>query len=193
MSDKIDRKNFEILLNWLGDDLEEGAMKYEKFHRILVKMFINRGCLDAETLADVTIDRVADKVEKIKDDYKGEKLNYFLGVARQVALEYYRSKSSQANTDEIDENKLVAENVVFEDDDEEAEIEIKCLKKCLRKLSADKREIVLNYFDITKGKKKEHHRKLQKKYSITSNNLKNQVYRLKKKLFDCVQECKRGK
>lgn len=193
MTDKINSRNFENLLNWLSEDLDQSAREYEKFHRTLVVIFINRGCVDAENLADETIDRVARKIDEIKTDYTGEKLHFFLGVARQVAREYHRSKEARTNIEEIDENKITARVELEENFNENTEIEIKCLRKCLGNLSAEKRALVLAYYNTPKGKKKEYHRNLQKKYSLSSNNLKNQAHRLKKKLFECVRECRSRK
>ena len=51
-----DQEMFDRFLFWLDPNREEAAIKYEAIRRKLIKIFTCRGCIDAEDLADVTID-----------------------------------------------------------------------------------------------------------------------------------------
>ena len=82
------QEDFDRLLDWLDADRERAGLAYEKIRRRLMAILASRGCLCAEELADETIDRVARRVNDIRDAYVGEKAIYFLGVMNNVHHEY---------------------------------------------------------------------------------------------------------
>ena len=90
-SNPITRETFESLLEWLDPDRVRAGRKYGDIRLRLVKIFMWRGCHDAEDLADETIDRVASKVSAIKESYSGDPAWYFYGVARKVLMENLRA------------------------------------------------------------------------------------------------------
>jgi len=137
---KHGEESFDALLAWLDSNPESAAAKYEVIRSRLIKVFVCRGCQQAEDLADETIDRVARKLDEIRTTFTGEPLRYFYGVANKVHLEYLRRKPAPAPPAPVD-------------DQDEIEREYDCLERCIQKLSADNRELVLQYYQEDKQAK----------------------------------------
>src|SRR5689334_18556794 len=57
----LSQEAFDALLDWLDSDREQAGIKYEDIRGRLVMMFAARGCVDAEDLADETINRVTQR------------------------------------------------------------------------------------------------------------------------------------
>jgi len=87
------QEEFANLLNWLAADRDTAGRKYESIRAGLVKIFVSRGCVDAEDLADEVIDRVAIGLNKIIGRYEGDPATYFYGFVHYVYLEYSRKNS----------------------------------------------------------------------------------------------------
>src|SRR5689334_8976445 len=66
---EIDQTKFEKLLVWLNADRDKAGQKYESIRQRLIYIFRQRGCSTPEDLADETIDRVIQKIEKLVEDY----------------------------------------------------------------------------------------------------------------------------
>ena len=91
----LSQEDFDALLAWLDSDRERAGIKYEQIRSSLIKIFTGRGCLDAEELADETINRVTRKIKDIKSEFRGDPALYFFGVAKMLLLEYKRRKPPQ--------------------------------------------------------------------------------------------------
>src|ERR1041384_1653152 len=83
----IDQPAFARLLSWLNSDPEQAARKYESIRHRLVEIFSSRQFVDAEHLADDTIDRVIKKVPQIEDGWEGDPRYFFIAVAKKIILE----------------------------------------------------------------------------------------------------------
>src|SRR4051794_1950774 len=118
----LTKEQFDRLLAWLDLDPERAGEKYEAIRRRLITIFINRQCLEAEDLADETINRVAYKVIELKDNYLGDPARYFYGVAKKVFLEHQRRRDQH-----IQPPPPIASG-------EELETSLACLDECLAKL-----------------------------------------------------------
>lgn len=182
-------ENFQKLLNWLDSDAQRSAEKYEHIQKALTKIFLTSGFDNPEELADETIDRVAGQIKNLKD-YEGEKIKYFVGVARFIKKENYRQKD---NFEEIEEIETMVDERDFYDEDT-ANMQLERLKKCLKRLTAKDRKMVLSYYNVANsGKKTDHHKNLAEKYSLSANTLRVQVFRVKQKLSECLDiKAKKG-
>src|SRR5215510_991230 len=85
----------EAFDDWLDSDREQAGIKYEDIRRRLIKIFTGRACVEAEDLADETINRVSSRLSVIKEEFKGDRARYFFGVANKVYMEYMRRKPPQ--------------------------------------------------------------------------------------------------
>lgn len=172
----LTRESFEALLAWLDPDRDVAAQKYEAIRYRLIKIFACRGCLEAEDLADETINRVTSKLPGIQATYSGETARYFYGVANKIHLEYTRRKPAPPLPD-------------AKTDCEQAELEYACLDRCVAKLTPENRELVLSYYQEEKHAKIEHRRHLALKLGIAANALRIRAHRIRASLQQCVKEC----
>jgi hypothetical protein len=80
----LTQESLDTLLDWLDPDRESAGCKYEAIRVRLIKIFICRGCAEAEELADETINRAASKLHEIKDNWEGDPALYFYKIAQYV-------------------------------------------------------------------------------------------------------------
>jgi DNA-directed RNA polymerase specialized sigma24 family protein len=172
----LTREILDRLLHWLDNDRDRAGQRYEQIRSGLIKVFLCRGSVDPEELADETINRVAKKVQEIAESYVGDPAPYFYGVAKMVYLEYSR-------------RKLVASPLPPPDAAEEADLRFDCLEQCMQNLSAKNRELILAYYEHESGAKIDHRKALADRMGITVNALWIRVHRIKKDLQNCVNQC----
>ncbi|HYV10944.1 MAG TPA: hypothetical protein VE980_08620 [Pyrinomonadaceae bacterium] len=139
---------------------------------------MSKGLSDAEDLADETINRVTKKLLEIRDTYVGEPARYFHGVARFIILEVNRRK-------EI----AVEEVPVVSTEDEVHSDEYDCLVKCLRFMSADKREMILDFYTYDGRDKIEQHKRMANELGITDGALRGRAHHVRGSLEKCIQQC----
>ena len=65
----LTKEAFDALLEWLDPNRDIAAQKYETIRTRLIKIFSCRGCLEAEDLADETINRVTNKLPEICETF----------------------------------------------------------------------------------------------------------------------------
>jgi DNA-directed RNA polymerase specialized sigma24 family protein len=178
----ITSENFGMLLSWLDPDQESAAQKYKKIRDRLVRVFVCRGCYEADDLADETINRVTIKMPAIKDVYIGEPTRYFYGVADKVHLEWLR-KQKKARPVELKDNGRSVEP------EPESDAEYECLEECLQKLPGGLRELIVEYYQGEKRAKIEYHKTLAEKLGLTINALQTKTCRIRAGLRKCVVDC----
>jgi DNA-directed RNA polymerase specialized sigma24 family protein len=167
----IDQTAFDRMLLWLNPDREKAALKYEAIRSRLVEIFAGRRFHDAERLADVTIDRVISKVERVAEGWVGDPIYYFLAVAKRIILEASKPAPHALPPPQPDTEEL-----------ERAD---RCLERCLGSLPEDDRSLILEYVSGDKRRRQE----LARKLGITPNALRIRVYQIKKIIRPCVEEC----
>jgi len=175
-------EDFQKLLDWLGSDLQQAIEKYEAIRRGLVELFDNWHCLDADDLADETINRVLSKVEKIAPNYYGDPARYFFGTAKKVRFEYNRRPRPLPLTLDVPTQKS-------EQEVQEKERLHACLDKCLNLLAADDKELILDYYRGERNAKIKSRKSLGEKAGVSSNALRVKVFRLRSTLEECVSKC----
>ncbi len=172
----LTKELFDALLAWLDPDRDAAAAKYELIRTRLIKIFVCRGCVDPEDLADETIDRVARRLRDIETEFTGDPARYFYGVANKVYQEYLRRKPAPQPPPPLDES-------------DEVEREYNCLDRCMQKLPPDNRELVLQYYQQDKQAKIDHRKELASQLGIALNALRIRAYRIRALLLECVQKC----
>jgi DNA-directed RNA polymerase specialized sigma24 family protein len=173
----VTAEEFNRLLAWLGGSPEAAARQYEIIRQGLITVFLNRRCPDAEDLADVTIDRVARKLEALAGNYEGDPTRYFYGVAKKVLLEYSKRKPPP-----------VAPGPVVEHDPQ-TEAYHDCLDACLDRLTPENRELILNYYGEKRRRKTDSRQKLQEQFSLKAGALRARTFRIRATLEKCVRQC----
>jgi DNA-directed RNA polymerase specialized sigma24 family protein len=172
----LTQEAFDSLLTWLDSERDRAGRLYEEIRSRLIKIFICRGCTEAEDLADETINRVAKRVDEVAKTYSGDPALYFYGVANKVHLESLRRKPQmdvalpQRQTDEIGP-------------------ELNCLEQCLKTLRSENRELVLEYYQEERQAKIANRQRLAQKMGIPLNALRIRAHRIRAALKNCVKEC----
>jgi DNA-directed RNA polymerase specialized sigma24 family protein len=172
---------WERLLAALDAEREAAAKAYQGLHQRLAQRFAWRGADDPAALADLTFDRVADKLaagEEVRDI-----VGFTLGVARFVELEAARRASSERTAIEKERGVPAA------DPDESAEHErrVAALQRCLEALEATERELMLDYHQGRGQARIERRQRLADALSVGLNALRIRVHRLRARLQGCVE------
>jgi hypothetical protein len=173
---EMTQEAFDRLLAWFHSDRNLAGEKYVVIRRGLAQFFERRGCQEPADLADETIDRVIKKLPEITDQYTGEQVKYFYGVARRVYQEYLRRPQ-------------IIPSVIEPEDSIIHERKERCRQKCLDKLSAEDRLLITGYYLKEKQEKIESRRKLAIQYGLTSNALTVRAFRIRSLLNKCLEEC----
>ena len=177
---------FETLLNWLDPDRDQAGRKYEEIRVRLIKIFTCRGCLEAEDLADETINRVSLKAGHLSETYEGNPALYFYGVAQKIQLEHARKPTAT----ELDLNRFAANSRPSSSYvPADTEVDYQCLDECLDKLPSENRRLVLEYYQHEKQGKIAHRKRLADELGIALNALRIRAHRIRRALQDCVQHC----
>ena len=169
-------EEFEKLLNWLAADRDAAGGKYESIRCRLVKIFVSRGCVDAEDLADEVIDRVVKGLGKIRNTYEGDPALYFYGFVQYVYLEYLRKRP-------------LAKAPPLATPPEELEREDDCLQQCMEPLPAGNRQLVLRYHQHEKRTKIDERKKMAAELGITLSGLRTKIHRICLPLEKCLRKC----
>lgn len=193
---ELTAEGFDLFLNWLSADREQAGRKFEALRRRLVTFFDARGCLDAEGLADKTIDRLVRKLPTLTPEFlasftetttaaKDSHAAYCYRFAHYIHLEYLQN----IRTEEGLLTEIAPLAVVEADEQDAEESRFNCLDHCLETLPREKRELLLLYFEKEKQAKVEHHKWLADHFGLSLNALRLQIHRLTHKLYDCITAC----
>jgi DNA-directed RNA polymerase specialized sigma24 family protein len=174
----VTEEEFERLLAWLGHTRDTAADRYESIRQGLITVFVNRRCLDAEDLADETINRVAKRLKDLGDKYQGNPERYFYGVAKKIFLEYTRQK-----------RLLVVPSLPQNAPDEETEAYHDCLDECLERLTVENRNLILNYYGEKERRTIGWRKRLREGMVINAGALRARTFRIRAKLEICVRRC----
>lgn len=174
---ELTQQQFDKLLGWLDADRNAAGLKYQRIHLRLIKVFVCRGCYEAEQLADTTIDRVGEKIDWLLANYVGDPILYFYGVAQKVHQEYLRRKPPPRTLP-------LGQSLT-----EETERDHKCLDQCLEQLPQRNRELVTRYYQGEKRRKISNRQQIAKDLGITLDALRIRAHRVRKQLQQCVFEC----
>jgi DNA-directed RNA polymerase specialized sigma24 family protein len=180
-------ESFDIFLNWLNPDREQAAWKHEAIRRRLIAFFDCRGCADAEGLADETINRVIKQITSLTTKFEGEPARYFYGVAHYVHLEYLERHVKRDGGPLTEAMRAPA----FSTQDDERELRLACLDRCLQKLQPEEREMITEYYLEDKQAKIDHRRRLAERFGYSVNALRIKAHRLRGELYDCIMDCLR--
>ncbi len=172
----LTQAQFDALLSWLDPDREPAATKYEAIRKRLVRVFTNRGSLDAEELADETIDRVARKLADLAGTYSGDPVLYFYGVARNVFHESHKRKPA---------------TLVSRDPPPAREEghESRCLEQCMDELPPETRKLILSYYEDAGRGKIASRKTLAGELGVDMNALRIRACRVRARLEACVRRC----
>lgn len=180
----LTQDGFETLLAWLSLDREKAGIQYETIRKRLIRLFTIRGCVDPEAMSDETINRVISRLPDILPAYTGDPIHYFYGVANKVHQESLSSRRrKEEQLDPILHERYFGASLDGQPESESTAMAL--LKECLKRMSKDSRDLIVEYFAEDKGRP-DHRRLLAEKAGINLNVLRIKVLRIKKKLSECI-------
>ena len=180
----IPPESFEEILAWLDPDRDVAAAMYLQLREDLENLFTLRLCADPRGLVDETFDRVARKVHEVRPDYKGDPRLYFYGIARNLHREELKKVKTHASLENVDPPAPAGEP-----EEEAADLREDCLHSCLQELSAEKRELILNYYAREKQAKIDQRAELAQRLGTSVETLRVRVYRIRHALEKCIERC----
>ncbi|MBK8465331.1 MAG: sigma-70 family RNA polymerase sigma factor [Chloracidobacterium sp.] len=182
----------DLLIGAIQKDGLDATSEYIRTRSSLVRYFETNGtAVDADMLADETLDRVAKQLAEGKAlELRGSRA-YFFAVARLVLLENIRRSRRFVSIDDPDNPTELANTTesVVEDmyDRIKREIGLDAVVKCRDRLSGQEREILAIY-DEGRGREKIDRRNaLAEKLGKTKSTLIVAVSRIRTKIKDCVR------
>jgi DNA-directed RNA polymerase specialized sigma24 family protein len=182
-------EEFEKLLAWLDCDRDVAGKKYETIRSRLIRIFISRGCVEADRLADEVMNRVAVRIDKLVETYEGDPARCLQGFADKVYLEYLRDQKRRSEVDTIPQP-------IFPDEREREELELaereqedECLTRCMGELSWANSELFRRYFEGEKSARINARKKLAAEFRLTANALRIKAHRIRRRLRQCLEAC----
>jgi RNA polymerase sigma factor (sigma-70 family) len=181
----IPPESFEEILAWLNSDRDLAGSIYVQLRNDLTKIFTWNRCPDPEGSTDEVFDRVAKKVHHLKETFVGDPKLYFYGVARNLIKEIPKKIKMQTSLQGTEPASDPRSDV----EQETAIMREDCLRSCLQKLSNDKRELILAYYDKEKQAKIDHRTEMAQRLGISVETLRVKAYRIRSTLEQCIERC----
>jgi DNA-directed RNA polymerase specialized sigma24 family protein len=180
--------SFARLLGRLDVDRERAGERYEEIRRTLTRFFQWRGAPFPEEHTDETLDRVARRLEEgVEITNIG---GYCYEVARLVFLEALKGEARRRT--QLDAASPEA-YVAMSDDAAVKELRLTCLESCLHGLTAESRELIVEYYQDEKRGRIDRRKVLADRLGLRREALANRAQRLRDKLQQCVAQCMQKK
>lgn len=178
-------ENFERLLLYLDPDREKAGELHELLWQKMREFFAARGSLCTEDLADEAMSRLAKKIsegEEILDVNK-----YSFGLARLIWLESLRRpENKHVSFDEAPVLLSGASDFLLTKE------ENTCFVYCLGQISKEEQTLITEYWDHDEEMHYEARKQQAEKLGISSTALRIRISRIKKKLDDCLENCRKN-
>jgi hypothetical protein len=171
-------EEYRKLLLWIDEDCDEAARKLLLIQSRVTKIFMSRGCVHAEELTDEARNRIAVRIDTIRERY-ADPLRCFMGFLDNVFQEYIRD---EANRSKATPPEATRPPDVLEREDQ-------CLARCLAELPPQDRNTVVRYFGGDGAERRAERKKLATELGQTANALRIQAHRLRKKTLHCLRGC----
>ena len=184
--------SFTALLEWLDQGLDSKGEAYLEVRRRLVTYFDRKNCLNADDLADETLNRVQRRLEEVGSIEAESPAKFCYTVARYIFLEHLRSGRAKEVSDELVDSaasKAAADAFTKEEEARERERAHGCLEKCVSELDTERLELVIGYYYGEQRAKIENRRHLAAKFGLTMNALSIRTFRIRERLEACVRRC----
>jgi RNA polymerase sigma factor (sigma-70 family) len=186
---------FNRLLQWLDNGVDSHGERYLEMRRRLVCYFDRRNRPTAEDLADETLDRIAETLQKDGAIAITPPAKYCYTVARFVLLEDFRREHKQLRLDETSSSSVVtttsARSLEPAESIEIQEQRLECLDHCLQALNPDQRALVIEYYGDARRQRIERRREMAKRLGITMNALSIRISRIRTALEGSVESCRK--
>jgi DNA-directed RNA polymerase specialized sigma24 family protein len=177
---------FAHLLAALDPDPDAAGRRYEDLRRALQRFFEWRGAWDADESVDVTLDRVARRIEAGEDVQSVTA--YARGVARLVLREDLKRARRRGVPVHEGHAPTTLEPAVLRAGDADL-----CLERCLAELGTESRELLVRYYEESGSARIGSRRALADELGIPASAVRSRVQRLRDRLEACVKDCLRAR
>lgn len=175
------RLRFQTLIARLGTQRTPGGTAYEQLRRRLILLLHMHVPAEAETLADVALDRLA---RRIHDGALIDSPHLFaLGIARKLVLE---AQNRAAKQQRMAEDPTMP-NAPIDGEAEELESMHSALSACLEQLGTNARGLILAYYGADGAERVRMRQHLANELGLSVNALRNRALRLREQLAHCVR------
>ncbi len=175
------------LLEWLDEGIDSDGQRFLQMRRRLVSYFDRKNCLEADDLADETLNRIARRLEEEATIESETPARYCYIVARFVFMEHLRTTNKASSLAAEFEVRRAARASVEDADRKEKMLD--CLEGCTDKLDSEHRELIRRYYIGKERVKIENRRALAGEIGITMKALGIRACRIRDKLEACVKDC----
>lgn len=182
---------FRQFLRWLDEGVDSSGERYLEIRRRLVLYFDRKNCAAPDDLADETLSRVAAKLNEQGEITDLAPAHYCYVTARFVFLEHLRrperkrtSLDQLAHASEARYARSMPETDVVLNDKEKL---LDSLERCLSHLSAEDRELILEYYRGDGRAKIASRRRLAERLTLSANALSIRACRIRSKVEECVR------
>lgn len=169
----------------LDADADRAGEKYEDIQRKLITFFECRRCLEAERLADLSINRA------MRRHFEGEDIRnltgYLYGVAKIVFLEYLAEQRQQQDC--LDYLTHIGEPTSEQagaDGDDDLHI---CFDGCMAELQTVDRTFIKQYYEELRRQKIEIRKSMAQELGISSNAVALRAFHIRERLRRCINKC----
>ncbi|HUQ31535.1 MAG TPA: sigma-70 family RNA polymerase sigma factor [Pyrinomonadaceae bacterium] len=176
----LSEKSLAGFMSALDEDPERAGERYEILRRKLMKFFEWRGSVNADELADETINRLVRKIEEGEDIRN--LFAYSCGMARLVWLEVLKEQEwARGALEELNASSQYSSQAGSQ--------RIECFESCLEGLTPENRALILDYYRAEKSGKIKLRKQLAEKLGTPVNALRIRAHRIRRQLERCVHDC----
>lgn len=177
---QLTQEAIDALLAVFHEDREEAACRYNSLRERLTSFFVRRQFVQAESLADEVLDRMARRITTGEQIVSPE--SYAYGVARFVAQEQQRRDVREGVA-----SKAYVQNTLLNFDTISERALKDAMQHCLERHSAQDRELLMQYYASRGQKKIEQRQELALKLNLTPDGLRKHTFRLRRTIETCVR------
>jgi len=185
------RRAFDRLLAWLDDGVDSAGRGYLDMRRRLVRYFERKRCVDADHLADDTLNRVMRRLEEEGTITDASPAQYCHIVAKFVLLESVRQGAQTHARRPLPADWVHAAQTNAQSDSSQPLHD--CLERCLGELEPDEALLILEYYQGEQRAKIERRRRLAAEFDLSPNALSIRACRIRDKLEACINRCRVGR
>jgi RNA polymerase sigma factor (sigma-70 family) len=177
--------SLETLLMALAAEPNDAATAYRTVHTRLMRFFSLKNVADPAALADEVMDRLATSLAVRGAEQIESPAAFALGIARHLLQEEWRRVAREQEA--IHEWTVAVQT----EHDDEKELTLRSLDRCLQQMPAAKRELLHSYYAWAGTEKIAHHRQMAEKLGLSVNALRNRLLRARAELLGCLRQRQR--